>query len=37
MAQKIKNPIYAIDDETGIKVVNGEITVISEGKWLKLN
>jgi hypothetical protein len=26
-------PLYAIDDETAIKVVDGEVEVISEGAW----
>ena len=26
-------PSYAIDDETGIKVVNGAVEVVSEGHW----
>jgi dipeptidase E len=29
-------PCYAIDDETAIKVVDGEIEVISEGHWKRL-
>ncbi len=32
-AAKLDYPLYAIDDETAIKVVNGEIEVISEGEW----
>jgi dipeptidase E len=26
-------PCYAIDDQTAIKVVDGEVEVISEGNW----
>jgi dipeptidase E len=26
-------PAYAIDDETAIKVVDGEVEVVSEGQW----
>jgi dipeptidase E len=26
-------PSYAIDDETGIKVVEGTVEIISEGHW----
>ncbi len=29
------DPVYAIDDQTAIKVVDGEIEVISEGEWEK--
>lgn len=36
-AAELKEPIYAIDDDTAIKVINGEVTVISEGKWEKFN
>jgi len=32
-AAKLDYPLYAIDDETAIKVVDGEIEVISEGEW----
>lgn len=31
-----KNPLYQIDDQTAIKVVDGAIEVISEGKWSKI-
>ena len=30
-------PAYVIDDETAIKVVDGEVEVISEGNWKLLN
>lgn len=29
--------VYALDDESALKVVNGKIEVVSEGKWLKFN
>jgi dipeptidase E len=32
-AAEIPNPAYAICDETAIKVVDGEVEVISEGHW----
>lgn len=32
-AAKLDYPLYAVDDETAIKVVDGEIEVISEGDW----
>jgi dipeptidase E len=32
-AASLSNPGYAIDDQTAIKVVNGEVHVISEGHW----
>jgi dipeptidase E len=30
-------PAYVIDDETAIKVVDGNVEVISEGRWMLLN
>jgi len=32
-AAGIPNPAYAIDDGTAIKVVDGSVEVVSEGKW----
>jgi dipeptidase E len=32
-AAKLPVPVYAIDDETAIKVVDDTIEVVSEGKW----
>lgn len=32
-AADLSNPSYAIDDETAIKVVDNDISVISEGHW----
>jgi len=32
-AASIAGPAYAMDDETAIKVVDGEIEVVSEGHW----
>ncbi|MEZ4667973.1 MAG: Type 1 glutamine amidotransferase-like domain-containing protein [Anaerolineae bacterium] len=32
-AAKVKVPAYAIDDQTAIKVVNGEVEIVSEGHW----
>ena len=26
-------PVYAIDDETAVKVVDGTVEVVSEGHW----
>ncbi len=37
MAVDISDPIYAIDDQTAIKVDNKEIEIISEGKYLTYN
>ena len=33
MAAEIPVPTYAIDDETAIKVTNGEVEGVSEGNW----
>ncbi|HVU10898.1 MAG TPA: Type 1 glutamine amidotransferase-like domain-containing protein [Phototrophicaceae bacterium] len=35
-AAKLTNPAYTIDDETAIKVVDGNVEVISEGHWKQL-
>ena len=32
-ATNIPGAAYAIDDETAIKVVDGEVDVVSEGNW----
>ena len=32
-AASISGPAYAIDDETAIKVVDGAVQVVSEGRW----
>lgn len=37
MAQKIPETIYALDDESAIKYVDGKLEIISEGEWLKFN
>jgi dipeptidase E len=36
-AAEIGGPGYAIDDATAIKVVDGEVEVISEGHWRLFN
>jgi dipeptidase E len=33
MAAEVPVPTYAIDDETAIKVVDGAVDVVSEGRW----
>ena len=35
-AETIDNPAYAIDDETAISVVDGQVDVVSEGEWTRL-
>jgi hypothetical protein len=32
-AADIGGPAYAIDDQTAIKVANGTVEVVSEGRW----
>ncbi|MCM3704702.1 MULTISPECIES: Type 1 glutamine amidotransferase-like domain-containing protein [Cytobacillus] len=32
-AAEMKGPAYAIDDHTAIKVIDGEIEIVSEGEW----
>jgi len=29
-------PVYLIDDDTAIQVIDGEVEVISEGEWKKV-
>ena len=36
-ADHFNMPIYAIDDQTAIKVVDEEATVVSEGIWRQFN
>lgn len=36
-AKKISERIYALDDESALKIVDDKIEVISEGEWLFLN
>lgn len=36
-ASNLRAPAYAIDDQTAISVVDGAVTVISEGRWEALN
>ena len=36
-AAGLGNPAYAIDDDTAIRVVDGEVDVISEGHWRKFD
>jgi dipeptidase E len=32
-AGRLPVPTYAIDDETAVKVVDGTVEVVSEGRW----
>ncbi len=34
--KKLKYPLYALDDQSALKISNGKIQVISEGKYLKI-
>lgn len=36
-SRKIPYSIYAIDDDTAVKVVDNKISVVSEGEWKKFN
>jgi dipeptidase E len=36
-AARLSGPAYAIDDETAIKVVDGNVEVVSEGNWKLLS
>lgn len=37
MAKEIADTVYAIDDDSAVKVINGKEEVISEGEWLRYN
>jgi dipeptidase E len=37
IAKGIKTPLYTIDDQTAVKVIDKEVEVVSEGKWKRLN
>lgn len=37
IAKETPNSFYAIDDNTAIKVIDGKISIISEGEWKKFN
>lgn len=37
LAKETPNTFYAIDDDTAVKVVDGKIFIVSEGKWKKFN
>ena len=37
VGQEINRKIYALDDDSALKIVNGKIEVISEGEWLVIN
>lgn len=37
MSQEFPDTFYALDDQTAIKVVDGEMEVVSEGVWKKFN
>lgn len=37
LAKETPNTFYAIDDNTAVKIVNGNVSIVSEGKWKKFN
>ena len=37
MAEKTQATVYGLDDESALKVVDGAVTVVTEGKYLKLS
>lgn len=36
-AATLGNPAYVMDDETAISVVDGDVDVVSEGRWERLD
>jgi dipeptidase E len=37
VGQEINRTIYALDDESALKIVDNKIEVVSEGEWFKIN
>lgn len=37
VAKDIEIPLYAIDDQTAVKVVDDKVDVVTEGKWKRYN
>mgnify|MGYP001590400733 FL=1 len=37
VAKTLSKKIYALDDQSALKVVNGKVEIITEGKYLELN
>ncbi len=37
IAGQIKKPLYALDDQSALKIINGKVKVVSEGKYLIFN
>jgi dipeptidase E len=37
MAAEVPVPTYAIDDQTAIRVSDGAVEVVSEGRWILFN
>ena len=35
-AQGMTAPVYALDDQSALKVVDGEVETISEGEWFRV-
>ncbi len=36
-AKDLSDPIYAMDDNSAVKVIEGKVGIVSEGKYLELN
>ena len=36
-SKEIEKPVFALDDESALKIVDGKIEVISEGEWIVFN
>jgi dipeptidase E len=37
IAKTIKEPIYALDDESALQVIDGSVKIVSEGEYLVFN
>jgi dipeptidase E len=37
VAKELNKPLYAVDDQTALKVVNGKVEIVTEGEYLTFN
>lgn len=37
LAKELPHPLYAIDDSSAVRYIDGRVDVVSEGKWVRYN
>ena len=37
LAKEFSDPLYAIDDNSAVRCIDGAVDVVSEGKWIRYN